>query len=67
MSSASPVAVAAFAPTLEARALVRAEAHRHGYPGHLKYRLRRDPASMKRVNGLCRLVGAKPYALPPQD
>jgi predicted O-methyltransferase YrrM len=59
-------AVAAFAPTPEARALVKDEAREEGHYRHLKRNLRYNLVFMKRVNFLRRLAGLKPYSLLPE-
>jgi hypothetical protein len=58
--------VSVFAPTPEARALVKREAQKYGYYRRLKHKLRRNFAFMKGVNVLYRLAGAKPRSLLPE-
>lgn len=58
--------VAAFAPTLEARALVKGEARQIGHYVRLKRKLRRNASFMKGVNVLRRFTRAKPYSLLPE-
>jgi predicted O-methyltransferase YrrM len=59
-------AVAAFAPTPEARALVKAEARQKRHYRRVKRKLRYNLIFMKRVNFLRRLTGLKPYSLVPE-
>jgi predicted O-methyltransferase YrrM len=57
--------VTVFAPTPEARALVKREAQRQGY-SHLRRKLRRNVAFMKTMNVLYKLARAKPRSLLPE-
>jgi hypothetical protein len=58
--------VSVFAPTPEARALVKREALQRGYYSRLKQKLRRNFVFMKGVNVLYRLAGAKPRSPLPE-
>jgi predicted O-methyltransferase YrrM len=59
-------AVAPFAPSRQALALVKDEARHRRHYRRFKRKLRCNQAFMKGVNALCQLAGAKPYSLAPE-